>query len=113
MPELAKKEATYEDLLDLPENLIGQIIDGKLIATPRPSVRHAHAASVLGGEIVPPYQLGRGGGPGGWVILSETEVMLGEHLLVPDFAGTYVEDDKVRADPFAEIEIELANLWAV
>jgi len=87
MSEPAKKKATYQDLCDLPENLIGEIINGEIIATPRPSVRHTHAASILGGEIVPPYQLGRGGGPGGWVILSETEVLLGEHLLVPDFAG--------------------------
>jgi hypothetical protein len=87
MSEPAKKKAAYQDLYDLPENMIGEIIDGELIATPRPSVRHRHAASVLSGEIVPPYQLGRGGGPGGWVILSETEVMLGEHLLVPDLAG--------------------------
>jgi Uma2 family endonuclease len=27
-------------------------------------------------------------------------------------SGTYVEDDKVRAEPFREIEIELGNLWA-
>jgi Uma2 family endonuclease len=25
---------------------------------------------------------------------------------------TYVEDDKVRAEPFQEIEIELGNFWA-
>ena len=26
-------------------------------------------------------------------------------------AGFYVEDDKVRAEPFQEIEIDLSNLW--
>ncbi len=26
-------------------------------------------------------------------------------------AGCYVEDDKVRAEPFQEVEIDLANLW--
>jgi Uma2 family endonuclease len=130
------------------------------------------------------YHLGRGG-PGGWIILYETEVMFGAHLLVPDLAGwrrerfpgvpkdnwisvspdwvseilspstarldkvrkmpiyaqygvpylwlvdpaaktldvfalttgkwvllaAFAEDDKVRAEPFAEIEIELKNLW--
>ncbi len=27
-------------------------------------------------------------------------------------AGTYVGNDKVRAEPFLEIEIELGNFWA-
>jgi Uma2 family endonuclease len=25
--------------------------------------------------------------------------------------GTYAEDDKVRAEPFREVEIHLGNLW--
>ena len=33
MAELAKKKATYEDLYDIPENMIGEIIDGELIDT--------------------------------------------------------------------------------
>jgi len=184
MAELAKKKATYEDLYAIPEHMVGEIIDGELVVTPRPSARHTHATSILGGEIVPPYRLGRGG-PGGWIILIETEIMLGEHLLVPDLAGwrkerfpgvpkdnwisispdwiceilspstaptdkvrkmpiyaqfeiphlwlidplcktldvfrleagrwmllaAFAENDKVRAEPFQEVEIELNNLW--
>ncbi len=87
MSEPAKERAIYQDLHDLPDNMTGEIIDGEIIAAPRPSVRHRHAASVLGAEIISPYQLGRGGDPGGQVILSETELMLGEHLLVPYFTG--------------------------
>ena len=86
MSETAKKMATYEDLYTIPENTVGEIIDGELFVTPRPSVGHNHAASVLGGEVAGPYHLGRGG-PGGWVILDEQEVMLGQHLLVPDLSG--------------------------
>lgn len=185
MAEPAKEKATYEDLFAIPENMIGEVVNGELVTTPRPSVRHTYVASVLGGEIVPPFQLGRGGGPGGWVILYEAEVMFGENLLVPDLAGwrkerfpgvpkenwisvvpdwiceivspstvrvdkvrkmpiyaqhevpylwlvdpaartlevlrlsccqwillgTYADDDRVRVDPFEEIEIELGNLW--
>lgn len=86
MSQAAGKIATYEDLYTIPENMVGEIIDGELLVTPRPSVRHNHAASVLGGEVAGPYHLGRGG-PGGWIILDEQEIMLGQHLLVPDMSG--------------------------
>ena len=87
MSEAAKKKATYHDLYSIPENMTGEIIDGDLIVTPRPSADHAAAALALGGEIVPPYQFGRGGGPGGWIMLIEPEVKFDEDLLVPDVAG--------------------------
>jgi Uma2 family endonuclease len=135
---------------------------------------------VLGSEILPPYQLGRGGGPGGWIIIDEPEISLGgdlagwrrerfpaseetnwisvcpdwvcevlspktvsvdkvrkmplyaqhgiAHLWLVDPAArtldifrlessrwvllkTFVDHDKVRAEPFQEVEIELGNLW--
>jgi len=37
MGELAEKRATYEDLYTIPETAIGEIIDGELVVTPRPS----------------------------------------------------------------------------
>jgi Uma2 family endonuclease len=81
-----KKEATYADLLALPENVIGEIVDGELIASPRPTAPHARATSVLGGDLGPPFDRGRGG-PGGWWIVFESEVHLGRQVLVPDLAG--------------------------
>jgi Uma2 family endonuclease len=36
---------------------------------------------------MPPYYHGRGGGPGGWIIIIEPEIKLGEDILVPDLAG--------------------------
>lgn len=87
MSEPAKEIATYDDLYSIPENMIGEIINGELIVTPRPSPRHAQAISALGGEIVPPFHSGRGGGPGGWIILGEVEIKLGEQIIVPDLAG--------------------------
>lgn len=36
----ARKKAAYGDLYALPENLTGEIIDGELIVTPRPSIHH-------------------------------------------------------------------------
>ena len=181
----AGKRAVYEDLFGIPENMTGEIIDGELIVTPRPSRKHLYAASSLGNLVGPPYHFGRGGGPGGWIILDEPEIELGENILVPDLAGwrrerfpqseetnwisvvpdwvceilspstirvdkvkkmglyaehgvrhlwlidpsartldafelasgrwvvlgTYVENDKARAEPFCEVEIELGGLW--
>jgi hypothetical protein len=78
MPEPAKKRASYEDLSRLPENVVGEIIDGELIVTPRPSRKHTMTSTLLGGEIVPPYFHGRGGGPGGWIIIIEPEVGFGQ-----------------------------------
>ncbi len=161
------------------------IISNKLFTLPRPSLHHCVTLSGLGGEIVFHYQFGRNGGPGGWRILDEPEIRLGDHTLVPDIAGwkkerlpkppkenwisvppdwiceilspgteridrkkkmpiyaefgiphlwlinpaektfesyrlesgkwlllaVYCDDDKVRAEPFDAIEIDLSNLW--
>jgi len=78
--------ATYADLEALPSNVIGEIVGGRLIASPRPSLRHAWISSVLGGVIGPPLSFGRTG-PGGWIILDEPELHLGSDVVVPDLAG--------------------------
>jgi Uma2 family endonuclease len=181
----AKRKAVYDDLYNLPENMTGEIIEGELHAFPKPHYRHSNAVSAIGSELKPPYQFGKHGGPGGWIILIDVEIMLGENLLVPDLAGwrqerlpappvgnwttvvpdwvceilspstfridrvrkmpiyaahnvsylwlidplnrlleafklkdgawvvmgNYSEKDKVRVEPFQEVEIDLANLW--
>ena len=185
MAETAKKLATYDDLYNIPANMTGEIIDGELFVSPRPSVEHTRVASTLGYAIGPSYDFGEGGGPGGWIILDETEIKLEEDTFVPDIAGwkkerflkpksqnwvsvtpdwvcevispssfrhdritkmglyakhripyfwlidprdrllqvfkleaggwliigNYAENEKVRAKPFQEIEIDLTNLW--
>ena len=86
MPDPAQRLATYEDLLAVPEHLVAEIINGRLVTHPRPSPRHAWAASSLGDELVSPFQKGRGG-PGGWIILDAPELHLAQQVLVPDLAG--------------------------
>jgi Uma2 family endonuclease len=81
-----KREATYDDLVALPPHMIGQIIGGELFASPRPANDHATTSSALGGELYGPFQRGRGG-PGGWWILDEPELHFGKDVLVPDIAG--------------------------
>ncbi|MFO1208507.1 MAG: Uma2 family endonuclease [Amaricoccus sp.] len=81
-----RRPATYQDVLDAPEHKVAELVRGALYLHPRPAPRHARSSSVLGGELVPPFDRGRGG-PGGWWILDEPELHLGDDVLVPDLAG--------------------------
>lgn len=84
----SEKRAGYEDVLNAPEHKVAEVIDGELYLSPRPASPHAQAASTLGEELGPPFKRGKGG-PGGWIILYEPELHLGEEpaILVPDLAG--------------------------
>ncbi len=86
MSDTAKKLATYDDLLAVPDILVAEIVHGQLHTTPRPTPKHTRASSSLGAEISFPYDKGRGG-PGGWWILDEPELHLDTHVLVPGLAG--------------------------
>lgn len=85
-PAPSRRAATYEDLCRVPDHLIAEILDGELFATPRPALPHARTGSLLGVEIGGPFDQGRGG-PGGWWILDEPELHLGPDIVVPDLAG--------------------------
>lgn len=86
MTQPVRRPATYEDILALPEHLVGEIVDGELSVSPRPAVSHAISTSSLGATLVTRMQFGDGG-PGGWWILDEPELHLAEHVVVPDIAG--------------------------
>ena len=43
MNNTAAKPATYEDILGLPEHIIGEIINGRIESHPRPAPKHALA----------------------------------------------------------------------
>jgi Uma2 family endonuclease len=86
MASPVKRRATYEDLLQVPAHKVAEIVDGDLHASPRPASRHALASSRLGTELGGPFDRGRGG-PGGWWIIDEPELHLGGDVLVPDLAG--------------------------
>ena len=82
----APPRATYQDVLDAPAHRVAEIVDGTLHTQPRPAMPHALASSRLGGELTGPFDRGRGG-PGGWWIIDEPELHFGEDVLVPDLAG--------------------------
>jgi Uma2 family endonuclease len=84
-----KRRATYEDLMEVPDTKVAEIIDGELVVSPRPASPPAHASSVLGVDVAGPFHRSPGdpAGPGGWWILDEPELHLGEDVLVPDLAG--------------------------
>jgi Uma2 family endonuclease len=97
MADPARRRATYEDVLSAPPHMVAEIIDGELHLQPRPAKPHAAAASALGEELGPPFKRGKGG-PGGWILLDEPELHLGEDVIVPDLAGWRRERMPVLVD---------------
>ena len=85
-PTATPRPATYEDLCAVPDHKVAEILDGELIVSPRPALRHARASSRLGGILAPPFDLGSGG-PGGWWILDEPELHFRDDVVVPDLAA--------------------------
>lgn len=86
MGHAAERLAGYEDILALPEHLVGEILGGRLVTHPRPAPKHARAYSILGGKLTGPFDEGTDG-PGGWWILDEPEIHIGPDIVVPDLAG--------------------------
>ncbi|ATB37447.1 hypothetical protein CYFUS_002869 [Cystobacter fuscus] len=82
----SKRGASFEDLETVPPHRVGEIVDGELYVSPRPAPLYARATSRLGMLLGKPFDLGEEG-PGGWIILSEPELHLGNDALVPDLAG--------------------------
>jgi Uma2 family endonuclease len=81
-----KRKATYADLEAVPPHQVAELVDGELYVSPRPASPHARAAGRLYSQLEGPFDQGRGG-PGGWLLLFEPELHLGEDVLVPDVAG--------------------------
>ena len=86
MCDQTAQRATYEDLMQVPDHLVAEIIDGVLYSLPRPAVPHANAASELGVTLGGAFR-SRSGGPGDWKFLDEPELHVGQDIVVPDLAG--------------------------
>ena len=80
-----KPRATYQDVLDAPQHVVAEIIEGKLYTHRRPANPHTFAGSRLGATLMQPFDFGDG--PGSWLIVNEPELHLGDDIVVPDIAG--------------------------
>lgn len=83
-----RRRATYEDLLQVPDHLVAEVVNGELITAPRPASAHTRAASALTQDLGP-FDRSKGGpgGPGGWSTLFKPDLHLDSDILVPDLAG--------------------------
>ena len=94
MPTSAPKpkfEELYARYSALPEGTKAEIVAGEVRVLPRPRPRHVRAASILGARLVRRFGWDADDGPGGWVILDEPELRLGDEIRAPDLAGWRVE----------------------
>ena len=73
--------AAYQDVLDAPAHQVAEIVGGRLHTHPRPAPPRTRASSVPGRKIGTPHD-DEVGGPGGWWILDEPEMHLGDKVLV-------------------------------
>jgi len=81
------RPATLADIDALPPHLKGEVIDGELYVQPRPRAVHANVEGAILEDVRGPYQRGRGG-PGGWWLLPEPGIELpGSPEFSPDVAG--------------------------
>jgi Uma2 family endonuclease len=90
MSQSARPARTLDDFLAIPEaSRFHELLDGELIQKATPSAEHGDAQAGVVGAIRVPYQRRRGaGGPGGWWIATEVEVLLETNDVVrPDVLG--------------------------
>lgn len=71
-----------------PSDVVAEVINGVFYAMTKPRPAHQSTGGELYAELSPPFRRGRGG-PGGWIILPEPELHLGEmpDIAAPDVAG--------------------------
>jgi Uma2 family endonuclease len=89
-PARAPAPPTYADIEALPPHVVGEILGGELVVSPRPAAPHARASTTLGTLVSAAFDLALSG-PGGWWIAFEPELSLGVDPrfdpVVPDIAG--------------------------
>jgi len=91
--------ATIADWLAQPDDARTELIDGELIEKALPTFEHGraqwHTASTLGGAF--DRRSGGSGGPGGWWLATEVDILLDGRGYRPDIAGW--RRDRLPAPP--------------
>jgi Uma2 family endonuclease len=101
--------ATRADLEALPATWRGEIIDGTMYAFPRPRFEHANIESLLVDDLKSPFQRGKNG-PGGWWILAEPGIELPRaREFSPDLAGW--RTSTLPTPPAREHAIDVVPDW--
>src|SRR5438445_12885672 len=102
----AQKPVTRADLEALPDNVVGEIIDGVLYTSPRPRPLHANIEGALLEDLRAPFQRGRGGPGGRWILVEPGSELPGSPEVVPDLGGwrrermpALPENEPIRAVP--------------
>ncbi len=104
--DAARKLPTLADLDALPADTKGEIIEGVLYTMTRPRALHQRTARDVGSDLRDPFERGKGG-PGGWWILPEPGIELpNTPEIAPDVAGwrrerlpTLPDDEPIRVVP--------------
>ena len=110
------KPPTLADLDALPPGIVGEIIEGVLYTMTRPRARHQRTATRISSKLGDPFDEGRGG-PGGWWIIAEPGIELpNTPEISPDVAGWRRErmpelpaDEPIRVVPDWVCEILSKN----
>jgi Uma2 family endonuclease len=104
-----RRGATYEDLVALPPNVKGEILDGVLYTQPRPRFRHAHAASLMNRRIGVRYGDEPKDSGGWWIVLEPGIELQGSIECSPDVAGW--RRDRLVVPPGGNEPITMAPDW--
>ena len=107
-----RSKAPFDELYaryrELPEGTKAEIVAGDIRVLPRPRPRHVRASTRLGTRLGRAFDWDAGDGePGGWVILMEPELRLGDEVRAPDLAAWRVE----RYEEYEDNPITLVPDW--
>lgn len=80
---------TIADWLALPEGTRFELIDGELVEKAVPTFEHGSAQSLTAGALASAFhrRSGGSGGPGGWWIVTEVDIVLDGRGYRPDLSG--------------------------
>lgn len=88
LPSARTFEELWEELDAVPEGYFAEIVAGQVRVLPRPALPHARATSKLCASLDGPFGFDGGGG---WVLLIEPDLRIGDELRSPDLAAWRVE----------------------
>jgi len=105
--EVSSRPVSYQDVLDAPAHKTAEIVNGVFYLQAEAAPPHRMVADGLIETLRLPFQRGRGG-PGGWWIVGEPELYFGDRdyrTLVPDLAGWRRERLAVLPRSWADLKV--------